>query len=363
MLRTRLFTPLLLAPPLFVSLTACGAGIREEVEPTGSAASPPPRRVSVTPPLAETCVADGEGSLSCYSLGTYQFPTEVIAQASALEVNGVVSVSGRNRDACVIANEGRSQCWGTMGLAAALTSDTPGATPVSLPRFESVSAGQAHACALAASGLVWCWGNNTNFELGVSDAPVGAPPRQLEGSLVALAVAAGGRHTCAIESDGVVACWGANDKHQLGVADLETSVDPVVLDDRPARALDAGLDTTCIVEPEGSVACWGADLDGASYTADAQHIAGVIAAVDVAVGRRHACALEQSGRVSCWGEGSLGQLGNGVEAARRTAEVVSGLAGVVAIGAGGDVTCALLDTGAHHCWGGYAPVVIPAGGS
>lgn len=333
---------------------ACGAATRDEHpgEGSGTVERPPARLLSVNPPSGATCHVGPIGALSCYALTSYQFPTQVVASSqSAPSLQGVVSLSGRNRLSCAAVSDGAVTCW----VAGVPSEIEPALDPLaSLPETVSVTAGSDYNCALTRDGAVYCWGQQPGMDPLVD----GSVPLQIPGLGRAVSVSAGGGHTCALRRDGAVACWGDNGRHQLGVADVTESATPIVLE-REAIAIDVGLNTTCIVRPDHTVACWGANFDSQAYTADETAVAQTEDAVDVVVGRGHACALSDIGVVSCWGNGNLAQLGDGSMQIRKDAEPVPNLDRALSIVAGGDITCVQLVSGEHWCWGGYAPAFDP----
>lgn len=84
----------------------------------------------------------------------------------------------------------------------------------------------------------------------------------------------------------------------------------------------------------------------------ARPVAGIGAAVAVAVGSCHRLALLADGTVRAWGSNDHGQLGDGTRVDRREPVAVCDLDRVVAIAAsGGGHSVALASDGAVHTWG------------
>jgi alpha-tubulin suppressor-like RCC1 family protein len=96
-----------------------------------------------------------------------------------------------------------------------------------------------------------------------------------------VSVSAGWWHTCALAADGGAWCWGSDVFGQLG--------------GRP-------------VEPESCPAA-------AACSTVPVPVAGEGRFVAVGAGGAHSCGLTADGTAYCWGDNSLGQLGNGAEAA------------------------------------------------
>lgn len=81
----------------------------------------------------------------------------------------------------------------------------------------------------------------------------------------------------------------------------------------------------------------------------------------LALGDAFACALITDGTVRCWGDGSMGQMGDGLNLNLGTGHTlpeshyrptpVPNLTGVTQIVAAGDYACARLGSGAVKCWG------------
>ncbi len=123
------------------------------------------------------------------------------------------------------------QCWGDneFGQCGAPLDDAIVASPIRVPNliagpYQALALGARHSCVLAVDGRVQCWGDNRDGQVG-PDAPAGfgAHTVVLEGDapLVAIEIGAGASHTCARTAADAVVCWGDNGTLQLGAASSE----------------------------------------------------------------------------------------------------------------------------------------------
>ena len=86
-----------------------------------------------------------------------------------------------------------------------------------------IAAGDDFSCVAVRDGSVWCWGRNDSAQLGVAASDPSSVPVQVGvgGSplLEVVDVEAGESFACAIYgSEGGVACWGDNSESQLGAS-------------------------------------------------------------------------------------------------------------------------------------------------
>lgn len=122
------------------------------------------------------------------------------------------------------------QCWGAneSGQCGAPTSDAIVEVPTRVPNlvegpYQALALGARHSCVLAEDGRVQCWGDNAQGQVG-PDAPAGfgAHTLELDGERVyAIEIGAGESHTCARTADDAVVCWGDNGALQLGALSSE----------------------------------------------------------------------------------------------------------------------------------------------
>jgi alpha-tubulin suppressor-like RCC1 family protein len=136
---------------------------------------------------------------------------------------------------------------------------------------------------------------------------------------------AGGDLSCGLISLGEGFCWGLNNLGQLGAASDSVCFAEIrpASQGEPARA--------CSILP--------------------LRFGPSLALTAVAVGDSSACAIATSGRAYCWGDNSLGQIGNGSTADKKTPALVTSGLNFTSISVGGGHACALSPGGAAYCWG------------
>jgi alpha-tubulin suppressor-like RCC1 family protein len=250
---------------------------------------------------------------------------------------------------CGIRTDGTLWCWGLNGSDGRLGTGTTGGAvnrPQQVPGLTGVVAMDVRlqVCAVHASGEVSCWGDNGSGQVGGGSDPQ-TSPLTVPGVTDAVDVAAAGDSTCALLADGSTDCWGGS---TAALAEALTGL----------RALEAGQAHYCGVRVDGQVLCVGDNSDGQigdgakGTTVSTPHpVAGMVDALDVAVGYLHSCALLADGTVWCWGDNGREQIGSGTADAV-TPEQVPGITDAVAIAADGQTTCVRHATGRHTCWGG-----------
>ena len=125
------------------------------------------------------------------------------------------------------------QCWGDNEYqqCGAPNDDESGAiveTPTRVSNlvegpYQALALGARHSCVLAEDGRVQCWGDNAQGQVGPEAPPgFGAHTVVLDGQeLRAVEIGAGRFHTCARTADDRVVCWGDNGALQLGAMSSE----------------------------------------------------------------------------------------------------------------------------------------------
>jgi alpha-tubulin suppressor-like RCC1 family protein len=230
---------------------------------------------------------------------------------------------------CALTTAGATKCWGhTLSIGIADGGDyLP--VPTTRPGLEtsctSVAAGFTHACVTMSDGGVRCFGVQSAGDLGNgvssldSSPPVGVVG--LSGPAVQLTVGDG--YSCAILTSGEVQCWGDNSDGELGLSDAG----PFALFPANAEGLDSGVVAlqcgyrdTCAVSAPGDLLCWGSNeffaltaaaVTSRSYPGKIPGLAGP--AIGVSKTIEHTCAVLDGGAIMCWGSNQYGALGDGTQ--------------------------------------------------
>jgi hypothetical protein len=244
---------------------------------------------------------------------------------------------------CAVDAGGAVWCWGSDSNGQLGSSEGETCGEFGLPcsfvpvrsagelRFSVIAAGSVHTCALDQEGVAWCWGNNADRQLGHEAAQGPDVPAPVAGGLEFVQLTTGRRHTCALARSGEVYCWGDNSGGQLGAG--SSAAAPAAQRVKTGTrfvSVSAGWWHTCALAADGGAWCWGSDVFGqlggrpvepescpaaAACSTVPVPVAGEGRFVAVGAGGAHSCGLTADGTAYCWGDNSLGQLGNGAEAA------------------------------------------------
>jgi alpha-tubulin suppressor-like RCC1 family protein len=340
-----------------------------------------------------TCAIATGGVVKCWGTNNHGEGGRPIAgqSNSPVAVTGVtdaVQISASANHVCALLKGGALKCWGNNSHGQLGNGAAGGSGPFDVAGLEpvvSVAAGQRHTCAVTATGVVKCWGRNGGGNLGDGTTIDSLVPVTVVGlgagalgvstanlSLVDYPPDPPSSTTCALNKAGGVQCWGpaswgmsGHDGIAIGYAAGLTG---------GVAALSArGEEHACALTSAGQVLCWGGNGEGALGNPAAPHYVdippkpyaavGVVDAVALDTGGRHACAVTRAGGVKCWGNNNNGEVGSGTtDAFVRTPIAVVGLtSGVVEIAAGVRHTCARLASGVVTCWGssGYGELGRP----
>jgi alpha-tubulin suppressor-like RCC1 family protein len=289
-----------------------------------------------------SCAFRADGEVACWGdLGLGEPTTEPWTLPS---VDGMVGAAGAIDRACGLFVDGSVECvWREAGL--------PERRKVAgISDAVQLVAGFDHFCALGRDGRVRCWGNGGDGQLG--DSAAGSDvPRPVPGLDDARDLAAG-MFACAARAGGGVTCWGHH-PFRGGKGTAPQAVPGVSDAVRLATDSDKAM---CALGKSGAVRCWGnlawmgATPDGNAVTALGALGAGG-GARGLALGNGFACAVEADGKVRCAGKDDHGERAGGT---RSEANVVAGLDPAAEIATVDGLVCARLASGKVACWGAVA---------
>lgn len=189
------------------------------------------------------CAVIGGGAVQCTGVDTSgQLGDGTPASMPSIEDSQPIDAGASLVDAgyvhtCAVVSVGGEpevQCWGAneSGQCGAPTDDAIVEVPTRVPNlvpgpYQALALGARHSCVLAEDGRVQCWGDNEAGQVGpVAPAGFGAHTVVLEEGaepLRAIEIGAGQAHTCARTADDGVVCWGDNGSLQLGAPSSEAS--------------------------------------------------------------------------------------------------------------------------------------------
>jgi len=253
------------------------------------------------------------------------------------------------RGVCVCRASGEVACAGSIEAMP----DVDGAVEVATDDALS------HACARRRNGTVVCWGQNDHGQLGDGTIANATTPVEVLGLGDAADLALGSIQSCARRRGGSVVCWGSIGPDMFGGGSAFDRLVPTAIAGlTDAVELGAGGIHMCARRRTGAVVCWGQNVSGQlgdgtmlPRTLTPAPVAGLVDAVELAIGTNHSCARRSGGEVVCWGANFSGQLGDGTTAPRGTPTRVTGLGAAVDVAAGPAHSCARVASGEVFCWG------------
>jgi len=225
------------------------------------------------------CLGNNEygqlGSSTSFGSGTPVLTAERVVRMGGVSLDGMRWVDVGDHHACAISlTGGELLCWGDnsqgqLGVSDAGVGSFPFALPVLPAGVAQVSLGESHSCARMTDGRVRCWGANVYGQVGMGTVSMREPvpievPAFMAAGMETSDVAAGRSHSCALLATGAVFCWGANNGGQLGTGDTADSLVPVQVETESAapldqvRVLETGQGShNCVIRMDGSIWCWG----------------------------------------------------------------------------------------------------------
>lgn len=303
----------------------------------------------------------------------------------------IAQVSAGTGATCVLAEGGRTYCWGR-SLDASVPDDPacgsfghscrtrPDTLRVSL-RFRQLQLASnifgASICGITTASQTFCWGT---LLVGLDGGfHIGDAPQTLAVSQPLEALSVGSRHGCGLTTAGTAYCWG---DYRAGVRGTGVPLaDEFVAADMSPNAvagglafseIAVGLGNSCGLISSGRAYCWGSEValgnpdaplsrqEQCGYTvppffARCAHtpvpVAGGHSFTSLAAGQSHVCGLREDGDMYCWGSNGSGQLGSG-DTTYAPAPVRAAVPEhAAAITAGSDFTCAIGVSGQAYCWG------------
>ena len=299
-----------------------------------------------------TCAILDNGSVSCWGQNSYGMVGDgtdtnrlTPTQTSSLgEGRTAVAITAGYYHTCAILDDGSVSCWGQNGGALGDGTYTNRNTPTQTSSLGAdrtavaISAGYEHTCAILDNGSVSCWGDNEFGQLGDGTNTNRLTPTQtssLGTDRTSVAISSINHHTCVILDDGSVGCWGWNNRGQLGDGTNTNRLTPTQTSslgtDRTAVAITVGWFHTCVILDDESVSCWGRNYFGQlglGDNTDRNTPTQILSlgespiVVSIAAGRGHTCIIFDDGSVGCWGYNGYGQLGDGTNSNRNSANSI-----------------------------------------
>jgi Regulator of chromosome condensation (RCC1) repeat len=188
--------------------------------------------------VAEQCVLNRDGSVSCWGVGLPQAPSGPFRQ-----------VGVGNGFACALRLDGTIVCWGSSSKA----TNPPAGT------YVEVQTGAGHSCARTQDGSVSCWGlgdlaavnDGTQNAWGQAIAPQGVQFKSLALGVIT---------SCGILDSGDVQCWGAG--KIAGDCSTPNTCGQALPQTGPFTEIAVGYTHACGLLATGKIKCWGSNTGG-----------------------------------------------------------------------------------------------------
>jgi alpha-tubulin suppressor-like RCC1 family protein len=243
--------------------------------------------------------------------------------AGELLATAPVAWTTNSPEVATVSATGVIQAIGPGNATITATADTASAqVGVQVVRsYETITAGSLSSCAISPTARIYCWGSDAFSSLGTGPGDGSTPvPVEVPASEVWRTVSAFAGHACAVNDDAAGYCWGDNNYGEIG-------------------------NGTQFTRPETPAAVSGGHLWKT-----------------IVAGSSVSCGLTQSDDAYCWGRGTLGRLGNGLNALSTTPSQVIGGHKFSKLALGTALACGLAAGGDAYCWGAGALGSIPAPG-
>lgn len=335
----------------------------------------------IKPKVASTLFSDLSGNLNSISQGT---------ESVEYSPFNFSDFSMGTSFMCGISFRGKIYCWGRnehgqLGQGDITNRILPSLIDTSLivgqRTFKKIAGGTTHTCAMGVSGETYCWGSGNAGKRGDGTFnTVNRPQLKVDTSAISnftgfKEMSAGGTITCAVTTDGKGYCWGYNADGELGDGSNTNSYIPKLVNTTGIigftgfKKIYAGPNnSSCALSTDGEAYCWGLGTLGQlgnginansniPVKVDRSALTGQSKFKDIAVGNTHACALSIDAQVYCWGQAGQGRLGNGTTTPDRNKPVlvvtsgISNFKGFTQLALGNGHSCALEQSGRVFCWG------------
>jgi alpha-tubulin suppressor-like RCC1 family protein len=176
-------------------------------------------------------------------------------------------------------------------------------------------------CGITTGNALLCWGDGASGQIGDQATVDRLAPTVVAGGPAWIAAGIGSLHSCGVTQEGNAQCWGGNVEGQLGDGSLAPSSAPRGVSGlpRPMSAIVGGEGHSCGIATDGAAFCWGANDHGQLGNGSQIPRTTADAVVDghpfsaLAAGEDHVCGVSTDGRIFCWGENDRGQLGVGTD--------------------------------------------------
>lgn len=275
---------------------------------------------------------------------------------------------------CALTEDGKLHCWGENrfgefgdGTYEGSSDPVPAAGGLTFDLVAG-SVGTPQACGIARDGLSYCWGYNVSGELGDGTTTTRLSPTRIA-SDVSFRSFATSYHTCGLSTNGTAYCWGSGIGGQLGTGDEMQQLRPApVKTDERFETITNGMQFSCALTAVGKALCWGWGVglgsgDGDRSVPQPTPVSGDLEFRSISAGEEHVCAVASGGVVYCWG--NIGEVWG--ETYHGTPTLIPSPVPIVSVTSASRMlvngtSCGLTAEGDAYCWhSGLEAQPVPGG--